>query len=438
MTATSKTRKPEMKLGTAAPCGGNGLYAQVMSHFDKAADLIVLDPSVRKILAKTTSETVVNFPVKMDDASVEMFTGYRVQHCNVHGPYKGGLRFHPTVDIDVARALSMMMTWKSALMGIPFGGAQGGVSIDPRQYSYGELERITRRFTYALGDVIGPEYDIPGPDVSTNAQIMAWILDTYLSTRQPHERGRSIHVVTGKPLESGGSHGRDKATAQGLVYLLERWAQDRKFGLYASTFMLQGFGNVGSWVARLLGKLGCKCIAVEDATGAIHNPDGFDSDSLTQFVWEHKGVKGYPHGKPVDHESFLHTKADIFIPAALECQITGETAQWLNVRLIAEGANGPTTPEADRLLEKQGVDVLPGILANAGGVVVSYFEWLQNKRSESWDREEVDARLRKAIIAAYQKMIDAARAYECDWRTAAHLVALLRLEKVFKERGIFP
>ena len=414
------------------------VYDNVTCQFDKAADLVGLDPEIRKILSRTTNEVIVNFPVKMDDGRIEMFRGYRVQHNNVLGPYKGGLRFHPSVDIDEVRALATWMTWKSAIINIPFGGAKGGIQFDPADYSTRELERICRRFTFALGSNIGPEYDIPAPDVNTNAQIMAWILDTYLSMMPPLERNRCLHVVTGKPIESGGSVGRDKATGQGVVFLIEQWARDHGFDLEGATYTVQGFGNVGSWAARLMKPHGARLIAVEDATGAIFDPDGIDPDDLTSYVEKHRGIAGYPNTTPLDHEAFLSTPADVFIPAALENQITAQTAPLLNVKLVAEGANGPTDPDGDAILGEKGIAVLPDILCNAGGVTVSYFEWLQNKRSEFWDLEEVDTKLHKMMISAYERVRDATQAYDTDRRTAAYIVALSRLEKVYKERGIFP
>jgi glutamate dehydrogenase (NAD(P)+) len=415
------------------------VYDNVIWQFNKAADLMELDSDIRKILEKTTNEIVVNFPVKLDDGRIEIFTGYRVQHNSALGPFKGGLRFHPAVDINEVRALATWMTWKGALTDIPFGGAKGGIQFDPYKYTANELERITRRFTFALGNNIGPEYDIPAPDVNTNAQIMAWILDTYLSTMLPHERQACVHVVTGKPIESGGSIGRDKATGQGVVYTIEQWAQDKNFNLKGATYTVQGFGNVGSWTARLLKSHGCKLIAVEDVSGAFSNPGGIDPDDLIDYASKNKGlISGYPKAKPIERQALLQTKADIFVPAALENQITGETAPFLDVKLIAEGANGPTDPEGDAILQKKGIDVIPDILCNAGGVVVSYFEWLQNKRSEFWDLEEVDGKLHKKIVNAYVRVRDTVKNYSTDWRTAAYIVALSRLETVYKERGIFP
>lgn len=414
------------------------VYDNVSWQFNKAADLMGLDSNIRRILAKTTNEVVVNFPVKMDDGRIEIFTGYRVQHSNVLGPYKGGLRFHPAVNIDEVRALATWMTWKSAIVDIPLGGAKGGIQIDPAKYSRAELERISRRFTYALGNTIGPEYDIPAPDVNTNPQIMAWILDTYLSTVPPTERQRSVHVVTGKPIESGGSLGRDKATGQGVVYTIEAWAKDKGFNLKGATYFVQGFGNVGSWAARLLKPHGSVLVAAEDVTGSIANPEGIDPDALSQHVAKTGGVKGFAGARVKDHDAFMKTKADIFIPSALENQITAETAPNLDVKLVAEGANGPTDPEGDRILFERGVDVLPDILCNAGGVIVSYFEWLQNKRSERWELEEVDSKLLKKIVRGYERVRDTAKHYKTDWRTAAYVVALNRIERVYRERGIFP
>ncbi len=415
------------------------VYQNVVRQFNKAADMMKLDPDIRQILAKTENELIVNFPVKMDDGRIDMFTGYRVQHNNVLGPYKGGLRFHPAVDIDEVRALATWMTWKGALTNIPFGGAKGGIQFDPSGCTCAEMERITRRFTFALGCNIGPEYDIPAPDVNTNAQIMAWILDTYSSTQPPHERQACTHVVTGKPIAAGGSLGREKATGQGVVYTLEEWAKDRNFDLKGATYTVQGFGNVGSWASLLLKPHGAKLLAVEDASGALANPDGIDPEHLVDYARGNKGlISGYPKAKSIDRKALLEMKADIFIPAALENQITADTAPLLKVKVVAEGANGPTNPEGDEILQKNGIDLIPDILCNAGGVVVSYFEWLQNKRSEFWDLEEVDGKLHRRLVGAYGRVRDAAKEHKTDWRTAAYIVALSRLETVYKERGIFP
>jgi len=417
----------------------SSLYENVIQQLEKAANIVHSDRDICQILAATMNEIIVHFPVKLDDGQVKVFTGYRVQHNNALGPYKGGLRFHPLVDIDEVRALATWMTWKSAITHIPFGGAKGGLQINPADYTSEEIEKITRRFTFALGNNIGPEYDIPAPDVNTNPQIMAWILDTYMTTVAPNERNRCLHVVTGKPIESGGSQGRNKATGQGIVFLIEKWANDNGFNLKGAKYMVQGFGNVGSWAARLMKKNGSKLIAVEDVSGAIHNSAGIDPDDLSDYVKNHGGVVlDYPKAQPIDKEAFFSAKADIFIPAALENQITAETARLLKVKLVAEGANGPTDPDGDKVLQNRGIDVIPDILCNSGGVIVSYFEWLQNKRSEFWEMDEVDRKLHKMIIDAYERVRETARKYKVDWRTAAQIVAISKLENVYHERGIFP
>ncbi|HEX9745521.1 MAG TPA: Glu/Leu/Phe/Val dehydrogenase [bacterium] len=441
MTTLDTRLQPEIFLKTgvkSSPVRRATLYDNVKKQFNKAANIIDLDPSVRNILSMTQNEILVNFPVRMDNGTVQMFTGYRIQHNNMLGPYKGGLRFHPLVDIDEVRALASWMTWKSAITGIPFGGAKGGIQIDPARYSQRELENITRRFTYALGQNIGPEYDIPAPDVNTNARIMAWILDTYLSTQSPHERARCSHVVTGKPVESGGSLGRAKATGQGVVFTIEQWANDNNFDLSKSTFIVQGFGNVGSWASRLLALHGARLLAVEDVSGAMRNPGGIDVEELNKHVLRNGVIKGFGGAETIDHETFLSTSCDIFIPAAMESQINEFTAPKIDCRLVAEGANGPTDPDGDAILSDRGIDILPDILCNSGGVIVSYFEWLQNKNSEFWELEEVDSKLHTKIIGAYLKVRDAAIRYATDWRTAAYIVALDHLDAVYRERGIFP
>ncbi len=415
------------------------IYENVNKQFNKASDLMKLDANIKKILNTTLNEITVHFPVRMDNDQIEIFTGYRVQHNNVLGPFKGGLRYHQSVNIDEVRALASWMTIKCAIADIPFGGAKGGIKFNPSKYSKNELERVTRRFTFALGSTIGPEYDIPAPDVNTSPQIMAWILDTYIQMMPPLERKRCLHVVTGKPVEAGGSLGRNKATGQGVVFTIEEWAKENKFDLKKSTYIVQGFGNVGSWTSRLMKSCGSKLTAAEDVSGAITNPKGIDPDDLFAYAQKKNGlIAGYPKADAIDKEVFLRTKADIFIPAALENQITSETAPLLNVKLVAEGANGPTDPEGDMILKKRGIHVIPDVLCNSGGAIVSYFEWLQNKRSEFWELEEVDSKLRKKIITAYYKVKNKAKELKTDWRTAAYIVALSRLEIVYKDRGIFP
>ena len=307
-----------------------------MHEFNKAADKMNLDAGVRKILGSTQNEIVVHFPVKMDDGSIEVFTGYRVQHNNALGPYKGGLRYHPTVDIDAARALATWMTWKSAIAGLPYGGGKGGIQIDPSKYSKGELERITRRFTYALGDNIGPDYDIPAPDVNTNAQTMAWISDTYASTKSPANRSVNLHVVTGKPVVSGGLQGRDRATGFGVVTSIEKWAKKNNVDLNGKTYIVQGFGNVGYWTAHFLSKLGAKLIAVQDHTGSIRNENGIDPEDLLAYAKTNKGgVGGYTKAQSIDNKEFWKTESYLLVPAALGNQITLENVNDIKVTLVA-------------------------------------------------------------------------------------------------------
>ena len=414
------------------------LFQRVQNQIEKAADLLDLGTDIRKILARPMCEVTVTFPVRMDDGTIETFTGYRVQHNNALGPYKGGIRYHPDVSIDEVRALAAWMTLKCALVDIPYGGGKGGVEVDPSRLSRAELERLTRRFVYALGNNIGPDYDIPAPDVNTNAQVMAWIVDTYAATLPPHDRHSALAVVTGKPIGSGGAAGREKATGQGVVDLISRWADDHHCKPSDLSYTVQGFGNVGSWAARLLKDRGAKLRAVEDVTGAIRAEDGIDADALAEYVRRTRGVRGFPGAEAISHEEFMSTPADVFIPAAMENQITGETAAMLQVRLVAEGANGPTTPEGDAVLRTRGIDLLPDVLCNAGGVVVSYFEWLQNRGGASWDVSEADRRLREILTRAYERVKTAAAEKKTDWRSAAYLVALSRLQSIYGERGIFP
>ncbi|MCC6951974.1 MAG: Glu/Leu/Phe/Val dehydrogenase [Phycisphaerales bacterium] len=416
------------------------LFERVREQMDLAADAAGLAPEVRKILAAPACEVAVNFPVKMDDGRVEMFSGYRVQHNNVLGPFKGGIRYHPDVSLDEVRALAAWMTIKCALVDIPFGGGKGGVQVDPATLSRREVERMTRRFVYALGANIGPGYDVPAPDVNTDARTMAWIVDTYAATMPPQERYRALAVVTGKPVSAGGSVGREKATGQGVVDLIEMWAADHKCKVSDLTYTVQGFGKVGSWAARILKDKGAKLMAAQDVTGAVKatTPAGLDADALAEHAKKTGGVAGFPAAQAITLDQFFGVQADVFIPAALENQVTGQSARKLNVRLVAEGANGPTTPEGDAVLRERGIDVLPDVLCNAGGVIVSYFEWLQNRGGAAWNATEVDQRLREILERAYARVKGMVAEKSLDWRTAAYAVALRRIEQVYAERGIFP
>lgn len=411
----------------------------VMRQFDHAADIIHLNDNIRKILEVTNNELVVHFPVRMDNGEVEIFTGYRVQHNNALGPYKGGLRYHPTVDIDAARALAMWMTWKTSLAGLPYGGAKGGIQLNPIKYSPSELERITRRFTYALGDNIGPELDIPAPDVNTNPQTMAWILDTYMSTKSPNERSKNSHVVTGKPIGAGGSQGRDRATGYGVFLTIKFWAEANGVSLKDKKFIVQGFGNVGYWAAHFLEKEGALLTGVQDAYGSIYFGTGISVENLLEYTKANKGsIVGYAGATPLDNSNFYALDCDICIPAALGNQITKKNAGSIKANLIAEGANGPTDVEAEEILLKKGVDIIPDILCNAGGVIGSYFEWLQNRNGEIWQLDEVLTKLEKKMKESFLKVMETATTRNVDMRTAAFIIAIERLEDTYVQRGIFP
>ncbi|KKL59899.1 hypothetical protein LCGC14_2210700 [marine sediment metagenome] len=397
-----------------------GMLDNVMRQFDHAAEIIDLNPNIRKILEVTNNELVVHFPVRMDNGEVEVFTGYRVQHNNSLGPYKGGLRYHPTVDIDAARALAMWMTWKTSLAGLPYGGAKGGIQLDPTKYSNSELERITRRFTYALGDNIGPELDIPAPDVNTNAQTMAWILDTYMSTKSPAERSTNMHVVTGKPVGAGGSEGRDRATGYGVSLTIKFWAENKKIALKDKKFIVQGFGNVGYWAAHFLEKQGAVMTAVQDAYGSIVNESGISVEQLFEYSQANKGsILGFKDSSAIDITNFFGLDCDIIIPAALGNQVTAEIAPQIKAALIAEGANGPTDVEAEEILLEKGIDIIPDILCNSGGVIGSYFEWLQNRNGEIWQLDEVMQKLEKKLRESFSKVSELSEEEGQDTRAGA-------------------
>lgn len=416
----------------------SGMYQNAMTEFNKAADTMNLDKGVRKILSTPQNEIVVHFPAKMDDGSIEVFTGYRVQHNNALGPYKGGLRFHPTMDMDSAKALATWMTWKTALAGLPYGGGKGGIEIDPKDYSLSELERITRRFTYALGDNIGPDYDIPAPDVGTNAQIMAWIADTFSSHKAPSQRFSNYHVVTGKPIVSGGLEGRDRATGFGVVITIKKWAELNNIDLKGKKFIVQGFGNVGYWASHFLLETGAILIAVQDHTGTIYNEDGIDPEKLLDFIFDNNELREYPEASQIDNDKFFGLDCDILIPAALGNQINMDNVHDIKADLIAEGANGPTQSDAEVILNEKGITIIPDILCNSGGVIGSYFEWLQNRRSEIWKIEKVLTRLEDKVSISFDNSIEMMEKYDTDMRTAAYIVALKRLEQTYKERGVFP
>ena len=419
------------------PEGHYAFFDVVQGYLKEAAEVVGLPDHVQQILGQPKNELIVNFPVRMDDGHMQMFKGYRIQHNNLLGPYKGGIRFHETVSLDDLKALGTMMTWKSALMGIPFGGAKGGVKFNPRMQSEGELQRITRRFTHALGNNIGPAHDIPAPDVGTNSQTMVWMMDTYMNTGPTYAKNDQRAVVTGKTLSSGGSEGRGKATAQGVIHCVKEWSKENRFDLEGATAIVQGFGNVGSNAALLLSRLGVSTIAVGDHTGYLRNDEGFNAHKLQEHVQQNGSVQGYK-GEAINRQEFFATQADLFIPAALENQVGTAEATNLNVKLIAEGANGPINPEGEAVLIERGIPVIPDVLANSGGVTVSYFEWVQNRNSQHWDLEEVDRRLLHLMKRAYHRTMFYASEHKLEPRIAAYCLALEAIGTAYSERGIFP
>lgn len=425
--ATSLSPKPKYEF-----------FKVIQAYLDEAAKVVELPDYVRTILSQPKNELIVNFPVKMDNGEVRLFKGYRIQHNNMLGPYKGGIRYHESVTLDDVKALAAMMTWKCALMNLPLGGGKGGIKFNPNEVSRDELQRITRRFFHALGSNVGPETDIPAPDVGTDAKTMAWAMDTYMNTVGHISKQAVKGVVTGKPVAAGGTLGREKATGQGVVHCITEWAAEKGVDLGGATMIVQGFGNVGSNTAVILSKLGVSTIAVGDHTGYVYNPEGFNPHKLQEYVKKNRSIMGYPGGKQVSREEFFKIKADLFAPSALENQIGVDEAQWLQVKLVAEGANGPTTPEGEKILIERGIDILPDVLANSGGVTVSYYEWVQNKRSESWTLDEVDHRLEKAMKKAYREVTEMARHKKCSMRIAAYGVALQRIAAAYAEREIFP
>lgn len=411
----------------------------VMQQFNKTADTIMLNPNIRNILSITNNEIILHFPVKMDTGEVKIFTGYRVQHNNALGPYKGGLRYHPTVDVEDAKALAMWMTWKTSLAGLPYGGAKGGIQIDPREYSIGELERITRRFTYALGENIGPEHDIPAPDVNTNEQTMAWMADTFMSTKSSSERSKNQHVVTGKPVGSGGLEGRNRSTGYGVYLTIKLLYQSRGEQLAGKKFIVQGFGNVGYWTSHFLTNDGAILLAVQDAHATIINENGIAVEDLFEHSKPRKGsIQGFDGAAEMEPAAFFGLQCDILIPAALGNQITAENAYQVKAEVVAEGANGPIDTEGEAILLQNGITIIPDIMCNSGGVIGSYFEWLQNRNGELWQLDEVMFKIDKKLTEVFKKVETVVKENQTDWRTAAYILAIKRIETAYIQRGIFP
>ncbi|MCW5853484.1 MAG: Glu/Leu/Phe/Val dehydrogenase [Anaerolineae bacterium] len=423
-----------MSTPTATTVKQNNPYQNALQQLDKALSFLDVEPGLADVLKKPQRELTVHFPVAMDNGSTRMFTGYRVHHSLVRGPSKGGIRYHHQVDLDEVRALAMWMTWKCAIVNIPYGGAKGGVVVDPRQLSLRELERMTRRYATEISILIGEEEDIPAPDVNTNPQTMAWIMDTI----SMHEGHSVLGVVTGKPVDVGGSQGRVEATGRGVMYAAREAAHHMDMPLAGTRVVVQGFGNVGSVAARLMAHYGCKVVGVSDQYGAIYNPRGLDVNGVLDALKTTGKVGGYQDAQPISNTDLLTLPCDILIPAALENQITAENAEQIQARLIVEGANGPTTPEADDILNKRGVFIVPDILANAGGVTVSYFEWVQDIGFFFWSEEEVNDRLRAVMIRSFNDVLKIAQEKSTDLRTAALILAVLRVAKALEIRGIYP
>ena len=408
-------------------------FESMMSRFDNAAKLLDLDPNIYRILRCPTREMTVYIPTLMDDGHYEVFVGYRVQHNFARGPAKGGIRYAPDVTLDEVRALAAWMTWKCAVVNIPYGGGKGGIVCDPHKMSQGELERITRRYTADIIEIIGPERDVPAPDMNTNEQTMAWIMDTY----SMHKRTTVTAVVTGKPLDLGGSRGRSAATGRGCLFVTLQAL--RKFHMEPSqtTVVIQGFGNVGGHAARLMHKAGMKIIAVIEYDGAVYNANGIDPVALDAHRKATGSISGFPGAEEIDREEALFLPCDVLVPAARENVIHSRNAARISARIICEGANGPTTAEADRILQQKGVFVIPDILANAGGVTVSYFEWVQDRQGFFWNEQLVNGRLEEIMVNAFRDVVSYAERHNVHNRCAAYMLALDRVAFAIKLRGIY-
>ncbi len=410
-------------------------YENAIQQLDRALRYLEVSPGMAEFLRRPKREFTVNFPVRMDNGEIRMFTGYRVQHSVARGPAKGGIRFHPMVSMDEVRALAMWMTWKCAVLNLPYGGAKGGIIVDPRELSQAELERMTRRFAYELTPIIGPDDDIPAPDVNTGAQTMAWIMDTYSMIKGTPSPG----VVTGKPIPLGGSLGRQEATGRGVMYTTVRALKHLDIPIKGARVAVQGFGNVGSVAAYLLQDMGARIVAISDVSGGMARPEGFDARDVLAYARKNANlIEGYPGGQPITNEQLITFDCDVLIPAALENQITAANAADIKARVIAEGANGPTTPEADDILRAKGVMIIPDILCNAGGVTVSYLEWVQNRQSFFWTEKEINERLEHMMDESFYAVLGIAEDMKVDMRTAAYILAVRRVVEVTQLRGFYP
>ena len=408
-------------------------HAMALQQFEIAAAKLALDPNLATRLRRPDRALIVSVPTRMDDGRVQVFTGYRVQHNDVLGPFKGGIRYHTEVNLGEVSALAMWMTWKCSLVGLPLGGAKGGITCDPAELSRHELQSMTRRYTAEILNFIGPEVDVPAPDMGTNEQVMAWIMDTY-----SQHKGHAVpEIVTGKPVAIGGTLGRRDATGRGVVYTIMEAANHLGIDLSKCAAVVQGFGNVGSVAVKELASAGVKIIAVSDRTGGFYDAQGLPVDKLLELADKNHSLEGCPYGEKITNEDLLELKCDILVPAALEMQITKENAGRLQCRILAEGANGPTTPEADQVLRDKGVFLIPDILANAGGVVVSYFEWVQDLQNFFWTEDEVNKKLRDILVKAFHEVLAMSQKHKVDMRLAALMIGIERVSKAMLWRGLY-
>lgn len=408
-------------------------FEGMMSRFDRAAELLDLEPGIYKILRNPEKQLIVSVPVQLDNGEVEVFTGYRVLYNTSRGPAKGGIRFDMKVTLEEVKALAAWMTWKCAVVNLPFGGAKGGVVCDPLSMSVGELERVTRRYTKGIISLLGPDTDVPAPDVNTNERVMAWVMDTY----SMHVGRTENAVVTGKPVEMGGSLGRKEATGRGCMLVTREALEHLGLKMQGATMAVQGFGNVGSIAAKLMAREGCKVVAISDRWGAYHNAKGIDIDAAIAYVDKHRTLEGFDGGDAMESEELLTLDVDVLVPAALENVITTKNAPKIRAKVICEGANGPTTAAADPILDEKGVFVIPDILANAGGVTVSYFEWVQDRMGYFWSESDVNQRLGGIMTRSFQEVLQLSKQHKVNMRTAAYMVSISRVATVHRLRGIY-
>ena len=414
---------------------GNDPYQMALKQLEETAKLINLEPGIHKILSKPKRILTVSLPIKMDNGEIEVFTGFRSQHNDARGPFKGGIRYHPQVSLEEVMALSMWMTWKCAIVDIPLGGGKGGIICDPSKLSKSEIERLTRRYAYAISDIIGPRTDIPAPDVYTGGQEMAWIMDTYSTIKGNYLQPE---IITGKPIPVGGSLGRTEATGRGVSITIREAAKKLNMQLKDATVVVQGFGNAGQFAAKLVEEQGAKIIAVSDTKGAIINKKGLKVDELIRYKKENRTIKDFEGADALTNDELLTSECTVLIPAALENQITKENASKINTKIIAEAANGPTTPDADEILYQNKILVIPDVLANSGGVTVSYFEWIQNLRREYWTEQFVNERLDGILTKAFEDIYNTHLHYNINMRTASIASAVKKVAEAIKIRGIWP